>query len=60
MCPDIEAIPGRPIRIAKILGNACKDPWDTLKDELFETLLASRPDRVEAVIRAGGVIQNAP
>ena len=43
---------GGPIRIAKILGDACKDSWDTIKDELFETLIASMPDRVEAVIRA--------
>ena len=49
-----QCLTGGPTRIAKILGNACKDSWDTLKDELFETRIASMPDRVEAVIRAGG------
>ena len=47
MCPGIEAISG------EMLGDAYKDWWDTLKDELFETLIASMPDRVEAVVRAG-------
>ena len=48
MCPDIEAITG------EILGDAWKDSRDTLRDELFETPIASMLDRVEAVIREGG------
>ena len=46
VCPDIGAITGGPIRIAKILGNAYKDSWDTFEDEIFESLIARMPDRV--------------
>ena len=39
-----QCLTSRPVRIAKILGNVCKDSWDTIKDELFETLIAGMPD----------------
>ena len=58
VCPDIEALTGGPARIAEALGDACKMSWDTLKDELFENLVARMPDRVEAVICAQGGYTN--
>ena len=38
--------------LAKELGEACTASWDALKDELFESLVCSTRDRVEAVINA--------
>ena len=32
----------------------CLAAWDTLKDELFESLVCGMPDRVEAVTNAEG------
>ena len=54
VCPDIESLSGGRAHVAQALGDACKMSWDTLKNELFENLVASMPDRVEAVIRAQG------
>ena len=42
-------------RSKKELGETCLAAWDTLKDEMFESLECSMPDRVEAVINAKGI-----
>ena len=54
VCPDIETLSGGRARVAQALRDACRMSWETLKDELFENLVASMPDRVEAVICAQG------
>ena len=38
----------------KKLGETCLAAWDILKDEMFESLVCSMPDRVQAVINAKG------
>ena len=53
--PELLDLRGGRSRIEKELGEACLAAWDTLKDELFESLVCSMPDRVEAVINAKGV-----
>ena len=41
-------------RSEKELGETCLATWDTLKYEMFESLVCSMPERVEAVINAKG------
>ena len=50
--PELLDLRGGRSRIEKELGEACVAAWDTLKDELFESLVCSMPDCVEAVINA--------
>ena len=52
--PELLDLRGGRSRIEKEFGEACLAAWDTLKDELFESLVCSMPDRVEAVINAEG------
>ena len=49
-----EASTPRSGRPRKSDPEACLAARDTLKDELFESLVCSMPDRVEAVINAKG------
>ena len=54
VCPDFEALSGGHTRVAQALGGSCNMSRDTLKDQLFENLVGSMPDRVEAAIHAQG------
>ncbi|KAH0605323.1 uncharacterized protein H6S33_004545 [Morchella sextelata] len=52
--PNIKNTPGGPKRVKERLAEVLPLVWDTIPEDFFERLWKSMPDRVAAVIAAGG------